>query len=145
MLAVAAAACSLATAAATVKSQRLTIPGSASMSSSPYRADPKLVDSVICIPLAGGQTAMALTIASGGTAGDTAWAIYVGSRLALVRGGYKLSIWRKGSDLVETDPVYKSKDPNCCPSGGFDHTQWHWDGKHFVVSRTWHNGTYKPS
>ena len=67
-----------------------------------------------------------------------------GYELALVRGGYKLSIGRTGSDIVETDPVYKSKDPNCCPTGGFDHTQWHWNGTKFVIARTWHNGTYKP-
>jgi hypothetical protein len=144
VLAAAAAACSLATARAIVKNERLTIPGSASMSSSPFRADPKLVDSVICLALPGGRTAMALSIASGGTAGDIAWAIYVGSKLRLVRGGYKLSIWRKGSDVVETDPVYKQKDPNCCPTGGFDHTQWHWNGTKFVIARTWHNKTYTP-
>jgi hypothetical protein len=114
------------------------------MSSTPFRADPKLVDSVICLSLPGGRTAMALTIASGGTAGDTSWAIYVGSRLALVRGGYKLSLGRRGSDLVETDPVYRSNDPNCCPTGGFDHARWHWDGTKFVVARTWHDTTYKP-
>jgi len=144
VLAATAAVCTLAAAQATVRSRRLTIPGSASISSESFRADPKLVDSVICIPLAGGATAMALTIASGGTAGDTAWAIYVGSKLVLVRGGYKLSLARRGTDIVETDPVYKSKDPNCCPTGGFDHTQWHWNGAKFVVARTWHNGTYKP-
>jgi hypothetical protein len=148
MLSVAPAACSLATASATVKNQRLTIPGSASSSGSPFRADPTLVDRVLCVPLPGGRTAMAVTIASGGTAGDTSWAIYVGGpggyELGLVRGGYKLSIGRTGSDIVETDPVYKSKDPNCCPTGGFDHTQWHWNGTKFVIARTWHNGTYKP-
>jgi hypothetical protein len=146
VLAVTAAAltCNVAAARETVKAERLTIPASASMSSSAFRADPKLVDSVLCLPLPGGGTAMALTIASGGTAGDTSWAIYVGSKLALVRGGYKLSIRRKGPDIVETDPVYRSKDPNCCPTGGFDHTQWHWNGTRFVVARTWHNKTYEP-
>jgi len=141
-------ACNIRVASATVKSTRLTIPGSQSISGESFRADPKLVDSVICLPLPGGRTAMVLTIASGGTAGDVNWAIYVGGpgayTLSLVRGGYKLSLARKGADVVETDPVYKTNDPNCCPTGGFDHTQWHWSGTKFVVARSWHNQTYKP-
>jgi hypothetical protein len=90
---------------------------------------------------------MAVTLASGGTAGDVGWVVFVGGshgyRLSLVRGGYKLGLARVGSDLVETDPVYKPSDPNCCPSGGFDHTRWHWDGARFRVARSWHDRSYK--
>jgi hypothetical protein len=50
---------------------------------------------------------------------------------------------RKGADIVETDPIYKKNDPNCCPSGGFAHSRWHWNGQEFVVVRSWHDSKYK--
>ena len=140
--------CNLATARATVGRARLMIPASQSMSEEAYRADPKLVDAVLCLPLPGGRRAMVLSLASGGTAGDVNWAIYVsgtrGYELALVRGGYKLSLARRGTDVVETDPVYRSNDPNCCPTGGFDHTRWRWTGTGFAVAKRWHTASLKP-
>jgi hypothetical protein len=135
--------CNLATARATVGHTRLMIPASQSMSEEAFRADPKLVDAVLCLPLPGARTAMVLALASGGTAGDVNWAIYVsgagGYELALVRGGYKLSLARRGADVVETDPVYRSRDPNCCPTGGFDHRRFHWNGRALAVTRRWHD------
>jgi hypothetical protein len=90
---------------------------------------------------------MVLTVGSGGTAGDVYWAIYVSRggawKPALVRGGYKLGLERKGADIVETDPIYKKNDANCCPSGGFAHTRWRWNGSKFVVVRTWHDSKYQ--
>jgi hypothetical protein len=143
-----AAACGLAAARATVKGVPLVVPASQSISSERFRVSPSDIDGAMCLPLAGGTTALVVTVGSGGTAGDIGWAIYVrgsaGYRVALVRGGYKLSLGRAGGDLVETDPVYRKNDPNCCPTGGFDHTQWHWNGTRFVVARTWHDQTYKP-
>ena len=131
-----------------MKAVPLVVPASQSISSEKFEVSPKDADGVICIRLPGGVTAMAVTVASGGTAGDVDWAIYVDGkgplRVALVRGGYKLSLGRIGNDIVETDPVYKTKDPNCCPTGGFDHTRWHWNGTKFAVSRTWHDQTYQP-
>jgi hypothetical protein len=140
-------ACNTAAARAAVKSSRLTMPASQSISGEAYRISPNDVGGVICLPLPGGRRAMVVTVASGGTAGDIAWAAYVaeprGWRLSLVRGGYKLGLVRKGGDVVATDPVYKANDPNCCPSGGFVHQQWHWNGKRFVVVRTWHDSAYQ--
>ena len=139
--------CSVAAAKAAVKSTHLTIPASASISSDAYRVSPKDVGGVICIRLPGGRTAMVVTVASGGTAGDIAWSVFVGNgsayRVSLVRGGYKLGLVRKGTDIVETDPIYKKDDPNCCPSGGFAHTRWHWDGTKYAVVRTWHDSKYQ--
>ena len=149
MLAVPAAAltCTLAAAKAVVRTTHLTIPASQSVSGGAYRTSPGDVDGTICIPLPGGKKAMVLTVGSGGTAGDIDWAVYVSSgggwRLALVRGGYKLGLARKGADIVETDPIYKKNDPNCCPSGGFAHTRWHWNGSKFVVVRTRHDSKYQ--
>jgi len=141
------AVCSLAAARAVVRSSRLTIPASQSISGEPYRISARDLDGTICIPLPGGRKAMVVTVGSGGTAGDIDWAIYVSSgtgwKLALTRGGYKLGLVRKGSDIVETDPVYKKNDANCCPSGGFVHTRWHWNGAKFVVARAWHDSKYQ--
>jgi hypothetical protein len=95
-----------------------------------------------------GHTDLAVTIASGGTAGDVGFAVFrsipAGWRVALARNGYKLGLFRVGGDLVSSHPVYKQNDPNCCPTGGFDHSRFHWSGRRFVVTRSWHSGSYKP-
>ena len=149
MLAVplAALTCNLASAKAVVRSTHLTVPASQSVSGGAYRISPGDVDGTFCIPLPGGKKAMVLTVGSGGTAGDIDWAVYVSGggawKLALVRGGYKLGLIRKGADIVETDPIYRKNDANCCPSGGFAHTRWHWDGRRFRVVRTWRDSNYR--
>lgn len=103
------------------------------------------VDSMICHDLTGdGRADMAVTLASGGTAGDIAWAAFArkgaGWRLAGANpDGYKLLLERAGRDLVETQPVYRTNDPNCCPTGGFDHRRFHWNGHALGVSRRWHD------
>jgi hypothetical protein len=95
-----------------------------------------------------GQGDMAVTFASGGTAGDVAWLVFrrvgTGWHLVLSRlQDYKLGLVVHGDDLVETQPVYRKGDANCCPSGGFDHDQWHWNGARFVIARHWHDKTYQ--
>jgi hypothetical protein len=123
------------------------VPSSQSISGEAYRISPADIGGPICLDLPGGKTAMVLTVESGGTAGDIDWVVYVsgqnGYRLSLVRGGYKLGLVPKGSDIVETDPIYKRNDPNCCPTGGFVHNRWHWNGKRFAVVRTWHDQRYQ--
>jgi hypothetical protein len=140
-------ACNTPAARAVVKRSRLTVPASQSSSGEAYRISPGDVDGTICFRLPDGTGAMVVTVGSGGTAGDVDWAIYVGRgtawKLALVRGGYKLGLLRKGADIVETDPIYRKNDPNCCPSGGFAHTRWHWNGHRFTVVRTWHDSKYQ--
>jgi len=146
-LAPAAALCNLASARAVVRSTGLTAPASQSISGEAYRISAGDLGGAICITLPGGKKAMVVTVESGGTAGDIDWAIYVsnsdGWKLSLVRGGYKLGLARKGADIVETDPVYEKDDANCCPSGGFVHTRWRWDGREFAVMRTWHDSKYQ--
>ncbi len=138
--------CGVSAARAAVKATHLTIPASQSISSQAYRVSPSQVDKVICFHFAGGKFVLAATIASGGTAGDIYWAVFThrptGYAVSLVRGGYKLGLVRAGSDLVEADPVYQTNDPNCCPTGGFNHTKWHWNGTEFAVARTWHDQRY---
>jgi hypothetical protein len=43
-----------------------------------------------------------------------------------------------------TQPIYKKNDPNCCPTGGFDHHRYHWNGARFVVARAWHTKSFRP-
>jgi hypothetical protein len=107
-----------------------------------------VADAVICSDLTrDGRVDMAVTIASGGTAGDIAFVVFrstsAGWRIALNRGGYKLGLVRLGGDLVQTQPVYRKNDPNCCPTGGFDHDRWHWDGDSFVIVRSWHDKRFR--
>ena len=96
-----------------------------------------------------GRTDLAFTIAGGGTAGDVGFAVLRvtrtgGGRLALARSGYKLGLFRLGGDLVGSQLIYRKNDPNCCPTAGFDHTRYHWNGKRFVVARTWHTRSFHP-
>jgi len=107
------------------------------------RVDPSSVDQLVCA----GDT-MAVTIASGGTAGDVGLILFRrtagGWRVALTRGGYKLGLFRAGTDVIESQPVYKQNDPNCCPSGGFDHVRYHWNGTRFAIARSWHTKSFEP-
>jgi hypothetical protein len=109
----------------------------------PQRIDPRSADQVICFDFTrDGRIDLAASIASGGTAGDIGFVVFRGTpagwRVALTGGGYKLRLARVGRDLVETQPVYKPNDPNCCPTGGFDHQRFRWRGTRFVVARSWH-------
>jgi len=106
--------------------------------------DPSSVDQVLCA----GET-MAVTIASGGTAGDIGFVLFrrtaSGWRVAFAHAGYKLGLFRTGADVVWSEPVYRRNDPNCCPSGGFDHVRYHWNGSRFAVARSWHTRSFRPS
>jgi hypothetical protein len=142
--------CSTAAARTAILAARVVVPAAQSISSQPFRVSPEQADGVICLSLTGGRRAMIVPVASGGTAGDIGWIAFVagpgsaGYQVSLVRGGYKLGLMRKGADLVETNPVYRKNDANCCPSGGFDHVRWRWNGRTFVVVRRWHDRTYQP-
>ncbi len=108
---------------------------------------PGTADELICFDFTGdGRTDLAVTVASGGTAGDIGWFVLrrtpTGWRLALARGGYKVGLARVGRDLVDSQPVYRKNDPNCCPTGGFDHQRWHWNGSRFVAVRSWHDKSH---
>ena len=107
------------------------------------------LSSVACRDFTGdGRVDMEVTFFSGGTAGDIAWLVFRRAsshwKLALARlKVYKLSLAFRGSDIVETVPIYRKGDANCCPTGGFDHRQFHWNGRRFVAARFWHNQTFK--
>ena len=110
-------------------------------------------DKVMCHDFTGdGRPDLAVTIASGGTAGDVGFAVFrsiafkvgPGWQVALNRKGYKLGLFRVGDDLVSSQPIYRKNDPNCCPTGGFDHVRFHWNGRRFVVARSWHTRSFRP-
>jgi len=143
---VAAAKCGAATARAAVTATHLRM---RLLGDSAVPVDPKSVDGVICADLTrDGRQDVAVTIASGGTAGDIGVAVFrstpSGWKVALAFDGYKLGLKRAGSDLVSTQPIYRKSDTNCCPTGGFDHTRYHWNGSRFVVVRSWHSKSLRP-
>jgi hypothetical protein len=116
---------------------------------SPVGVDPASVDRVLCHDFTrDGRVDLAVTIASGGTAGDIGFVVFrataAGWRVALARNGYKLGLFRQGGDLAGSQPIYRKNDPNCCPTGGFDHTRYHWNGARFVVARSWHTRSFRP-
>jgi hypothetical protein len=110
---------------------------------------PSELDTAICWDFTrDGRGDVAASVASGGTAGDVGWVVIVRTPSGWKFGhgdvGYKLGLFKVGNDVVVMNPVYKKNDPNCCPTGGFDHERWHWNGKTFVRVRIWHNKSYKP-
>jgi len=78
------------------------------------------VDTLICHDFTrDGAQDMAATVFSGGTAGDVAWVVFrqrAGrwSLVLRVLQVYKVGLFRVGNDLVESTPVYRKNDPNCC-------------------------------
>jgi hypothetical protein len=140
-------ACSVAAARTAIATLKPKVP---SLDNGRAVVSPGQADAVICFDFTrDGRMDMAVTVASGGTAGDVAWIVFVrtatGWRVALTQGGYKVGLSRVAGDLVSSQPIYRKNDPNCCPTGGFDHARWHWNGSRFTVVRSWHNGSYKPS
>ena len=112
------------------------------------RVDPTMVDRVVCFDFTrDGRLDLGVTIASGGTAGDVGWAVFVrtrtGWRVGASGDGYKLTLKRVGGDFEIVQPVYKTNDPNCCPTGGWDHVRHHWNGTRFVVTRAFHTKTFR--
>jgi hypothetical protein len=106
------------------------------------------LDRLICRDLTSdGRKDMVASVFSGGTAGVEAWVIFRATsnrwKLAFRRVNlYKVGIRSTPGGIVEIDPVYRANDPNCCPSGGYDHTLYHWKSGKFSAGRTWH--TRKP-
>jgi hypothetical protein len=113
------------------------------------RVDPNSADRVICHDFTrDGRVDLAVTLASGGTAGDIGFVVFrataAGWSVSLGHAGYKLGLFRVGGDVVSSQPVYRKNDPNCCPTGGFDHLRFHWNGVRFVVARSWHTKSFLP-
>jgi hypothetical protein len=140
------AACNLAAAKAAISSTHLRMK---LLGDSVTRVDPASADQVLCYDFTrDGRLDLAVTIASGGTAGDIGYVVFRGTasgwRVALARNGYKVGLFRVGGDVVSSQPVYRANDPNCCPTGGFGHLRFHWNGVRFVVARAWHSKYFKP-
>jgi hypothetical protein len=102
------------------------------------------ISELLCRDATGdGRPDMTVVFYSGGTAGDVGWVVFrragTGWKLALQRlQGYKIRVAITGGDPVESQPVYRRDDANCCPTGGVDHTRFHWNGLRFAVARAWH-------
>jgi hypothetical protein len=143
VLAVAATTCSLATARAAIRATKAHVPTLAGPNEPPEPANPALADRVACA-----GPVLAVSIASGGTAGDTAWLAFVrarsGRRVLKGGGGYKLGLFAHGGELEVVQPVYRANDPNCCPTGGFDRVRYRFDGRRLAVTRRWHTRRFTP-
>lgn len=132
----ASAPCNTAQAKAAIKSTHLKMALLGPVSA----VDPNSVSRVVCYDFTrDGRTDMAVSIASGGTAGDVGIVVFratpAGWAVALRNPGYKVGAQRVGGDLVITQPIYKANDPNCCPTGGFAHDRYHWNAGRFVLIR----------
>jgi hypothetical protein len=132
------APCSLASARAAIRATKPRFP---SLAGGTVLADPAQADYVVCF-----NGAMAVSMASGGTAGDVAWIGFApsghGWRFLKAEGGYKLGLFRSHEQLEVVLPVYKRSDPNCCPTGGFDRAFYKFDGTTFIVTELLHTKTF---
>lgn len=107
------------------------------------------VDRLYCFDFTrDGAADLAFSVFSGGTAGDTAWLAFRRAgpawKLVLFQRGYKVSLFRRGTDLATSQPIYRKADPNCCPTGGFDHARYRWDGTRLARVRAWHDARRVP-
>jgi hypothetical protein len=130
--------CTLASARAAIRTTKPRVP---SLDGGTAPADAAYADNVVCF---GG--AMAVSIASGGTAGDVAWIGFApaggGWRPVKAVGGYKLGLFLYHDELEVVLPVYRRSDPNCCPTGGFERAYYKFDGKRVVVTELLHTKTF---
>ena len=122
--------CSLATARAAIRATKAEVPSPASPQEPPVRADPALADQLVCF-----DRVLAVSIASGGTAGNT--------DVVEAKGGDKLGLFSRGDRLEVVQPVYRRRDPNCCPTGGYDRVLYRFDGRRLVVTRRWNTRLFR--
>jgi hypothetical protein len=85
---------------------------------------------------------MALSLATTGSAGVIGWVVFVARdgawKLALARlRDYRPWLHRLGSDLLVVTPIYRKRDPNCCPSGGAFDRIFRWNGRKFMLRYAW--------
>jgi hypothetical protein len=81
-----------------------------------------LLDSIVYVDMDGDQVEeAAITLASGGTAGNLGFLVYrqaaQAPQLAAWQGGYKLGLLVERGRLVARQALYSGWEPNCCPSG----------------------------
>ena len=139
-------ACSIAAAKTAIKQTKVKM---VLLGGAPVQVDPKSVDGVLCYDFTrDGRTDMAVSIASGGTAGDIGIVVFRASskgwQVALKNPGYKVGVFQVGGDVVTSQPIYLKNDPNCCPTGGFNHDRYHWTGSKFLLVKSYKTKTYKP-
>jgi Tol biopolymer transport system component len=77
-----------------------------------------------------------------GSGGVLAWATFERAshdwKLVLFRKGGRVEVRSVRGDLVETQPIYRKNDSDCCPSGGVAHRQYHWSSDRPRLARAWH-------
>lgn len=102
------------------------------------------VDRIICRDATADHIPdMTVLVSSGGAARVTAWVVFRARKtswqLVLRRLNlYRASVSRVKGDLVETVAVLRKTDQPCCPTGGHEHTRFHWKSNRFVALRSWH-------
>jgi hypothetical protein len=101
---------------------------------------------ITCVEVTGNEQDLELSVSSGGSAGFIAWAVF-----RYTKSGWKLAGWNAGpgpipigflhGDVIVTEGVYEPGDAHCCPSGGYKHYEYHWNGTHFVQNKSWQSKT----
>jgi hypothetical protein len=104
------------------------------------------IGDVTCADVTGSEQDLEFNVSSGGSAGFIAWAVFRHSKSGWVFAGWGNSVGGPigflDGDVVVTEAVFEPKDPHCCPTGGYNHYQYHWNGARFVEIKSWHSKTY---
>jgi hypothetical protein len=95
------------------------------------------VFTVLCGAFTGtGSQDMVVSIAGLENVGMLYWAVFrwSGSNWQLVmKQRHVATLTTAGSDIRETQSIYRDSDPRCCPSGGTKTRVWHWSGSRFLA------------
>ena len=92
---------------------------------------------------AAGNETMVVSVNGDGNMGMLYWAVFqrTGSEWQfLTKQRHAAILTAAGSDIRETQSIYRDSDSRCCPSGGTKARIWHWDGARFVAS-PWQQAT----
>jgi len=104
------------------------------------------ITDVTCVSVTDGESDLEFDVASGGSAGFAAWVVF-----RHPASGWTLAGWNPGpgripigfldGNVVVTVGVYEPGNPFCCPTGGYNHHEYHWNGASFVTTQSWHSTT----
>jgi dipeptidyl aminopeptidase/acylaminoacyl peptidase len=97
----------------------------------------------VCVDFSHDGRADLLVLFDGrGSGGVLGWAAFQRTsrdwKPVLSRNGGHIGVRSVAGDLIETQPVYRKHDANCCPTGGLAHRRYGWDGDRLRLDRIWH-------
>jgi len=108
--------------------------------STPYHGG---IGDVTCVEVTGNEEDLEFNVSSGGSFGFIAWAVFRHPKTGWEFAGWGSSggepIRFLDGNVVVTEAVFEPGNPQCCPTGGYNHHEYHWNGTGFVKTSSWHS------